>query len=163
MSIASRVFPCSVRMSPLRKRACGSRGFEESTLFTRSSACGCWPALSSLVASCSSSARAGSAATRTAAASATKPWRSPDRGAAEISIVLYFQGPTKRCMLDYPPRVLNPPSGFPMLKIDNTLGRSKQEFIPLRPGEVRMYVCGMTVYDYLHLGHARMMVVFDLV
>jgi cysteinyl-tRNA synthetase len=50
-----------------------------------------------------------------------------------------------------------------MLKIYNTLGRSKQEFIPLRPGEVRMYVCGMTVYDYLHLGHARMMVVFDLV
>ncbi len=50
-----------------------------------------------------------------------------------------------------------------MLKIYNTLGRTKQEFIALRPGEVRMYVCGMTVYDYLHLGHARMMVVFDLV
>ena len=35
--------------------------------------------------------------------------------------------------------------------------------MPLRPGEVRMYVCGMTVYDYCHLGHARMMVVFDMV
>ncbi len=50
-----------------------------------------------------------------------------------------------------------------MLKIYNTLGRSKQEFIPLRPGEVRMYVCGMTVYDYCHLGHARVLVVFDVV
>ena len=50
-----------------------------------------------------------------------------------------------------------------MLKIYNSLGRSKQEFVPLNPGEARMYVCGMTVYDYLHLGHARMLVVFDLV
>jgi cysteinyl-tRNA synthetase len=50
-----------------------------------------------------------------------------------------------------------------MLKIYNSLGRSKQEFIPLRAGEVRMYVCGITVYDYCHLGHARMFVVFDVV
>src|SRR5207249_670928 len=50
-----------------------------------------------------------------------------------------------------------------MLKIYNSLGRTKQEFVPLRPGEARMYVCGMTVYDYLHLGHARMLVVFDVV
>src|SRR5216683_1786353 len=50
-----------------------------------------------------------------------------------------------------------------MLKIYNSLGRTKQEFVPLRPGEVRMYVCGMTVYDYLHLGHARMLVAFDIV
>jgi len=49
-----------------------------------------------------------------------------------------------------------------MLTIYNTLARSKQEFVPIRPGEVRMYVCGMTVYDYCHLGHARFMVVFDL-
>ena len=35
--------------------------------------------------------------------------------------------------------------------------------MPLRPGEVRMYVCGMTVYDYCHLGHARVLVVFDMV
>ena len=50
-----------------------------------------------------------------------------------------------------------------MLKIYNTLGRGKQEFIPLRAGEVRMYVCGMTVYDYCHLGHARVLVIFDVV
>ncbi|MEQ1814005.1 MAG: cysteine--tRNA ligase [Candidatus Nitrotoga sp.] len=49
------------------------------------------------------------------------------------------------------------------LKIYNTLTRSKQEFIPITPGKVRMYVCGMTVYDYCHLGHARVMVVFDMV
>jgi cysteinyl-tRNA synthetase len=50
-----------------------------------------------------------------------------------------------------------------MLKIYNTLSRSKQQFIPLEPGKARMYVCGMTVYDYCHLGHARVMVVFDVV
>ena len=50
-----------------------------------------------------------------------------------------------------------------MLKIYNTLTREKQEFIPIVPGKVRMYVCGMTVYDYCHLGHARVMVVFDVV
>src|SRR3954469_17968188 len=50
-----------------------------------------------------------------------------------------------------------------MLKIYNTLARAKQEFHPITPGQVRMYVCGMTVYDYCHLGHARMMVVFDIV
>jgi cysteinyl-tRNA synthetase len=50
-----------------------------------------------------------------------------------------------------------------MLKIYNTLGRGKQEFVPIEPGRVRMYVCGMTVYDYCHLGHARVMVVFDMV
>jgi cysteinyl-tRNA synthetase len=50
-----------------------------------------------------------------------------------------------------------------MLKIYNTLGRKKQPFVPIRSGEVRMYVCGMTVYDYCHLGHARVLVVFDVV
>ena len=50
-----------------------------------------------------------------------------------------------------------------MLKIYNTLTRSKQVFVPLTPGKVNMYVCGMTVYDYCHLGHARVMVVFDVV
>jgi cysteinyl-tRNA synthetase len=50
-----------------------------------------------------------------------------------------------------------------MLKIYNTLTRSKQEFVPITPGKVNMYVCGMTVYDYCHLGHARVMVVFDVV
>ena len=50
-----------------------------------------------------------------------------------------------------------------MLKIYNTLSREKQDFIPTEPGKVRMYVCGMTVYDYCHLGHARVLVVFDMV
>jgi cysteinyl-tRNA synthetase len=50
-----------------------------------------------------------------------------------------------------------------MLRIYNSLARDKQEFVPLRAGEVRMYVCGITVYDYCHLGHARMMVAFDVV
>ena len=42
-----------------------------------------------------------------------------------------------------------------MLKIYNTLARDKQAFLPIVPGQVRMYVCGMTVYDYCHIGHAR--------
>ena len=50
-----------------------------------------------------------------------------------------------------------------MLKIYNTLTRDKQDFIPIEPNRVRMYVCGMTVYDYCHAGHARVMVVFDMV
>jgi cysteinyl-tRNA synthetase len=50
-----------------------------------------------------------------------------------------------------------------MLKIHNSLTGEKQEFEPLRPGEVRMYVCGMTNYDYIHVGHARMLTVFDLI
>lgn len=50
-----------------------------------------------------------------------------------------------------------------MLKIYNTLSREKQTFIPIEPNKVRMYVCGMTVYDFCHLGHARVMVVFDMV
>ena len=50
-----------------------------------------------------------------------------------------------------------------MLKIYNTLTRSKDTFIPRVEGKVGMYVCGMTVYDYCHIGHARVMVVFDIV
>lgn len=48
-------------------------------------------------------------------------------------------------------------------KIYNTLAREKQAFTPIVPGKISMYVCGMTVYDYCHLGHARVMVVFDMV
>jgi len=50
-----------------------------------------------------------------------------------------------------------------MLKIHNSLSGEKEEFKPLLPNEVRMYVCGMTNYDYIHVGHARMLVAFDLV
>jgi cysteinyl-tRNA synthetase len=49
-----------------------------------------------------------------------------------------------------------------MLKIYNSLVREKQVFVPIEPGRVRVYVCGMTVYDYCHLGHARVLVVFDM-
>ncbi len=49
------------------------------------------------------------------------------------------------------------------MKIFNTLTRTKEEFIPLEPGKVRMYVCGPTVYNYIHIGNARPMVVFDTV
>ncbi len=49
------------------------------------------------------------------------------------------------------------------LKIYNTLTRQAQAFEPLEPGHVRMYVCGMTIYDLCHIGHARMMTAFDLV
>ncbi|MEA3123383.1 MAG: cysteinyl-tRNA synthetase [Caballeronia sp.] len=55
------------------------------------------------------------------------------------------------------------PSLMNSLRIYNTLARDKQPFVPLRAGEVRMYVCGITVYDYCHVGHARMMIVFDIV
>ncbi|HPT51360.1 MAG TPA: cysteine--tRNA ligase [Accumulibacter sp.] len=50
-----------------------------------------------------------------------------------------------------------------MLKIYNSLAREKQDFVPIVAGSVRMYVCGMTVYDYCHIGHARVLVVFDVV
>ncbi|WP_106477027.1 cysteine--tRNA ligase [Phytohalomonas tamaricis] len=49
------------------------------------------------------------------------------------------------------------------MQIYNTLTRRKEAFQPIEPGKVRMYVCGMTVYDYCHLGHARVLVAFDIV
>ena len=50
-----------------------------------------------------------------------------------------------------------------MLKIFNSFSKKKEVFKPIKSNEVRMYVCGMTVYDYCHLGHARVLVVFDLI
>ena len=50
-----------------------------------------------------------------------------------------------------------------MLNIYNSLNNRKEPFTPIVPGQVRMYVCGMTVYDYCHIGHARVLVVFDVV
>ena len=49
------------------------------------------------------------------------------------------------------------------LRIYNTLSRALEEFSPIEPGHVRMYVCGMTIYDLCHIGHARMMMAFDVV
>jgi cysteinyl-tRNA synthetase len=50
-----------------------------------------------------------------------------------------------------------------MIRIHNSLTGEKQKLEPITPGEVRMYVCGMTVYDFIHVGHARMITAFDMV
>lgn len=50
-----------------------------------------------------------------------------------------------------------------MLTVYNSLSREKEIFTPITPNQIRMYVCGMTVYDYCHVGHARVMVVFDMI
>lgn len=52
---------------------------------------------------------------------------------------------------------------LPELRIHNTMARAKEQLAPLKPGVVNMYVCGVTVYDLCHLGHARIMVFFDVV
>ncbi|WP_077613377.1 cysteine--tRNA ligase [Clostridium sp. Marseille-P2415] len=49
------------------------------------------------------------------------------------------------------------------MKVFNTLSRQKEEFVPLEPGKVKMYVCGPTVYNFIHIGNARPMIVFDTV
>src|SRR5438874_10389259 len=49
------------------------------------------------------------------------------------------------------------------MKLYNTVTRAKEEFVPLTAGEVKMYSCGVTVYDLSHVGHARMMIVFDTI
>jgi len=51
----------------------------------------------------------------------------------------------------------------PVLSIYNTLKRRKEVFVPIETGKVKMYVCGLTTYDYCHVGHARMLVAFDVV
>ena len=48
------------------------------------------------------------------------------------------------------------------MQIYNTLGRRKEEFVPVRPGRAHVYVCGITAYDYCHIGHARSAIVFDI-
>ena len=50
-----------------------------------------------------------------------------------------------------------------MLQLHNTLSNSKVPFTPIEKGKIRLYVCGMTVYDYCHIGHARVMVSFDVI
>jgi cysteinyl-tRNA synthetase len=49
------------------------------------------------------------------------------------------------------------------MKIYNTLTKQKETFVPIRENEISMYVCGMTIYDYCHLGHAKMMISFDMI
>jgi cysteinyl-tRNA synthetase len=48
------------------------------------------------------------------------------------------------------------------LRIHNTLSRATEDFTPIEPGHVRLYVCGITIYDYCHMGHARFMIAFDV-
>ena len=50
-----------------------------------------------------------------------------------------------------------------MIRIYNTLSKKKEEFVPIEEGKVRMYVCGPTVYNFIHIGNARPMIVFDTV
>src|ERR1700743_3523268 len=50
----------------------------------------------------------------------------------------------------------------PTLRLHNTLTRSNDGFVPIDPGNVRMYVCGPTVYDFAHIGNARPVIVFDV-
>ena len=50
-----------------------------------------------------------------------------------------------------------------MITVHNSLTGQKEELEPLEPGRIRMYVCGMTVYDLCHIGHARAFVVFDVI
>lgn len=47
------------------------------------------------------------------------------------------------------------------MKVYNTLTRTKEEFVPLEEGKVKMYVCGPTVYNYIHIGNARPFIIFD--
>ena len=49
------------------------------------------------------------------------------------------------------------------MKLFNTMSRRKEEFVPLEEGKVRMYVCGPTVYNLIHIGNARPMIIFDTV
>ena len=49
------------------------------------------------------------------------------------------------------------------MKIYNTMARAKEELVPTTPGEIKMYSCGVTVYDLSHVGHARMLMVFDVI
>jgi cysteinyl-tRNA synthetase len=50
-----------------------------------------------------------------------------------------------------------------MIRIHNSLSGQKEVLTPITPGQLRMYVCGLTVYDYVHIGHARMLLVFDVI
>src|SRR5882762_6829351 len=50
-----------------------------------------------------------------------------------------------------------------MIRIHNSMSGEKEPLKPINAGQIRMYVCGMTVYDYIHIGHARMLIVFDVV
>ena len=48
------------------------------------------------------------------------------------------------------------------MKLYNTMSMQKEEFVPIEPGKVRMYACGPTVYNYIHVGNARPIIMFDV-
>ena len=48
------------------------------------------------------------------------------------------------------------------MKVYNTLTRQKEELVPITPGEIKMYACGPTVYNYIHIGNARPLCIFDI-
>ena len=73
---------------------------------------------------------------------------------------LAFAAPICRPIADIPTSVIQ---NLMSLRIYNTLSRAAEEFVPIEPGHVRMYVCGITVYDLCHVGHARANVAFDVV
>ena len=54
-------------------------------------------------------------------------------------------------------------SSLPQIVIYDTLTASKRPLVPIKPGHVGMYVCGLTVYDYSHIGHARTFILFDVI
>src|SRR5258705_5832022 len=70
--------------------------------------------------------------------------------------------PVSRMARQWRQSLLHSPRFMHPLNIYNTLAREKQPFVPIEPGRVRMYVCGMTIYDYCHVGHARFMMAFDV-
>jgi cysteinyl-tRNA synthetase len=83
------------------------------------------------------------------------------RGVAPVCAAVRRSAPTVRsqsvCTLLFPLPVSM------SLRLFNSLSRQVEAFVPMTPGEVRMYVCGMTIYDLCHIGHARMMMAFDIV
>ena len=98
-------------------------------------------------------------------------------GRVHAVVPALFRPPLTRVFRSFPP-VVRRPCSIPLpdvvgsvvpsfrrmsLRIHNTLSRSLQTFAPLEPGHVRMYVCGITIYDFCHVGHARMNIAFDVI
>lgn len=65
--------------------------------------------------------------------------------------------------MNWKPNLKNARRKETIMKLYNTLTRKKEEFVPLEEGKVKMYVCGPTVYDYIHIGNARPYVIFDTI
>ena len=89
-----------------------------------------------------------------------------------IEVMDYFPDPTNEKIKELEARIseiarkMEAPQGAIQkggrMKLYNTLSGKKEDFIPVTPGQVKMYVCGITVYDHCHIGHARSAIVFDI-